>query len=659
MERIKIRVALVGNPNVGKSTVFNQLTGLNQHTGNWPGKTVEKKIGYVNKDKYILEITDLPGIYSLTANSLEEVISREFIIKEKPDIVILIVDASGLERNLYLLSQLRELTPNIIIGLNMIDILKMKKYKLDIKKLEERLKIPIIPTIASKGIGLDELVNKVIEVYEEDNLNPIGIHYGDLEEDIKKIEEILPENLEGYPKRWIALKLLENDPIIIDLCKNNLSKEDWEKIKEIFEKNENNPIKVATARYNFIKKVLEGVLEKPEKQAISWTEKLDEYLTHPFWGSIFAILIVTLIFYLSFTLNDLLSEPVDGLLSLIGDKLSSLLFFIPNWWRELLIEGVWQGVATILSFTPLITIFFFFLALMEGSGYLARLAFVSDGLMHKLGLHGKSLIPLVISFGCNVPGVMATRTLEDEKDRILLIILDSFIPCVPRILVASFFLSIFFPRQAFFLLIFLYFISFFSIFINGKILRRRVLKSTFNPLLMELPIYKIPNPKLVLLYLWDKLKHFLERAGTIMALLSGIIWILSHYPTGDIQNSILAQIGKFFSIFMKPMGFNWELTVGLLSGFVAKEAALSTLSAIYGVSSNELGSLLLKIITTKTAFSFVVFQLLYIPCAATVATIYQETKSLKWTIFSMIYSLTYAYIFTFILYQILSILGVV
>ncbi|MEN3011375.1 MAG: ferrous iron transport protein B [Dictyoglomus thermophilum] len=659
MERIKIRVALVGNPNVGKSTVFNQLTGLNQHTGNWPGKTVEKKIGYVNKDKYILEITDLPGIYSLTANSLEEVISREFIIKEKPDIVILIVDASGLERNLYLLSQLRELTPNIIIGLNMIDILKMKKYKLDIKKLEERLKIPIIPTIASKGIGLDELVNKVIEVYEEDNLNPIGIHYGDLEEDIKKIEEILPENLEGYPKRWIALKLLENDPIIIDLCKNNLSKEDWEKIKEIFEKNENNPIKVATARYNFIKKVLEGVLEKPEKQAISWTEKLDEYLTHPFWGSIFAILIVTLIFYLSFTLNDLLSEPVHGLLSLIGDKLSSLLFFIPNWWRELLIEGVWQGVATILSFTPLITIFFFFLALMEGSGYLARLAFVSDGLMHKLGLHGKSLIPLVISFGCNVPGVMATRTLEDEKDRILLIILDSFIPCVPRILVASFFLSIFFPRQAFFLLIFLYFISFFSIFINGKILRRRVLKSTFNPLLMELPIYKIPNPKLVLLYLWDKLKHFLERAGTIMALLSGIIWILSHYPTGDIQNSILAQIGKFFSIFMKPMGFNWELTVGLLSGFVAKEASLSTLSAIYGVSSNELGSLLLKIITTKTAFSFVVFQLLYIPCAATVATIYQETKSLKWTIFSMIYSLTYAYIFTFILYQILSILGVV
>lgn len=659
MEKIKIRVALVGNPNVGKSTVFNQLTGLNQHTGNWPGKTVEKKVGYVNKDKYMLEITDLPGIYSLTANSLEEVISREFIIKEKPDIVILIVDASALERNLYLLSQLRELTPNIIIGLNMIDILKIKNYKLDLKKLEERLKIPIIPMIASKGIGLDELVNKVIEVYEKDNLNPIGINYGDLEEDIKKIEEILPENLESYPKRWIALKLLENDPIIIDLCKNKLPKEKWEKIKEIFEKNENNPIKVATARYNFIKKVLEGVLEKPEKQAISWTEKLDEYFTHPFWGSIFAILIVTLIFYLSFTLNNLLSEPIQGLLGFIGDKLSSLLFFIPNWWKELIIEGVWQGVATILSFTPLITIFFFFLALMEDSGYLARLAFVSDGLMHKLGLHGKSLIPLVISFGCNVPGVMATRTLEDEKDRILLIILDSFIPCVPRILVASFFLSIFFPRQAFFLLIFLYLISFFSIFINGKILRRRVLKSTFNPLLMELPIYKIPNPKLVILYLWDKLKHFLGRAGTIMALLSGIIWILSHYPTGDIQNSILAQIGKFFSIFMKPMGFNWELTVGLLSGFVAKEASLSTLSAIYGVSSNDLGSLLLKIITTKTALSFVVFQLLYIPCAATVATIYQETKSLKWTIFSMIYSLTYAYIFTFILYQILSILGVV
>lgn len=658
MEKIKTRVALAGNPNVGKSTVFNQLTGLNQHTGNWPGKTVEKKVGYVEKDNYVLEITDLPGIYSLTANTSEEVISREFIIKEKPDIVILIVDASALERNLYLLLQLRELTPNIIIGLNMLDILKAKRYKLDVKKLEERLNIPIIPMIASKGIGLDELINKIIEVYEKDNLNPIKIDYGELEEDINKIESILQEDLEDYPKRWIALKLLESDPIITDLCKKKLRKEDWEKIKEIVDKNESNPIRVATARYNFIKKILEGVLEKPEKQAISWTEKLDEYLTHPIWGSLSAMLIVALIFYLTFTLNNLFSEPVKNILDFMGDKLSSLLVFLPNWWRELLTEGVWQGVATILSFTPLITFFFLFLALLEDSGYLARLAFVSDRLMHILGLHGKSLIPLIISFGCNVPGVMATRTLEDEKDRILLIILDSFIPCVPRILVASFFLSIFFPKQAFLLLILLYLISFISIFISGKILRVKVLKTSFNPLLMELPIYKIPNPKLVLLYLWDKIKHFLVRAGTVMAFLSAVIWVLSHYPAGDIQNSILARIGRFFSLFMKPMGFNWELTTGLLSGFVAKEASLSTLSAIYGVSGSELGKILLKNITPITAFSFIVFQLLYIPCAATVATIYQETKSIKWTIFSMGYSLMYAYTFTFILHQILSIIGI-
>ncbi len=658
MEKIKIRVALAGNPNVGKSTVFNQLTGLNQHTGNWPGKTVEKKVGYVEKDNYILEITDLPGIYSLTANTSEEVISREFIIKEKPDIVILIVDASALERNLYLLLQLRELTPNIIVGLNMLDILRAKRYKLDVKKLEERLNIPVIPMIASKGIGLDELINKVIEVYKKDTLNPIKIDYGELEEDVNKIESILPKDLEGYPKRWIALKLLESDPIITDFCKKKLKKENWEKIKEIVEKNEHNPIRVATARYNFIKKILEGILEKPEKQAISWTEKLDKYLTHPIWGSFFAVLIVALIFYLTFTLNNLLSEPVQKILDFVGDKFSSLLFFLPHWWRELLIEGVWQGVAIILSFTPLITFFFFFLALLEDSGYLARLAFISDRLMHILGLHGKSLIPLIISFGCNVPGVMATRTLEDERDRILLIILDSFIPCVPRILVASFFLSTFFPKQAFLFLILLYLISFISIFISGKILRIRVLKTSFNPLLMELPIYKIPNPKLVLLYIWDKMKHFLARAGTIMAFLSGIIWILSHYPKGDIQNSILAEIGRFLSLFMKPMGFNWELTTGLLSGFIAKEASLSTLGAIYGVSGNELGKILLKNITPITALSFIVFQLLYIPCAATVATIYQETKSIKWTLFSMGYSLMYAYVFTFFLYQILSIMRI-
>lgn len=654
MKKTKIRVALIGNPNVGKSTVFNQLTGLNQHTGNWPGKTVEKKVGYVEKGNYMIEITDLPGIYSLTANSLEEVIAREFIVKENPDLIVLIIDASAIERNLYLLSQLLELTPNIILGLNMIDILKSKKYNLNISKLEEKLKLPIIPMIATKGIGLEELIKKIIEVFEKKNLTPQTINYGELEEDLLSIEAHLSEKIENYPKRWVALKLLEGDPIIIDLCKNRVK--NWEKIKEIIEKNENNPIRVATARYNWIKKILEGTLEKPKKQALSWTEKIDEYLTHPFLGVIFAIMIISTIFYLTFYINDLLSSPLETILEKIGESLHNILNFLPTWWKNLLVEGVWQGISTLFTFIPLITIFFFFLALLEDTGYLARLAFIADRLMHILGLHGKSLIPLVVSFGCNVPGVMATRTLEDEKDRVLLIILDSFIPCVPRILVASFFLSVFFPKNAFILLLTLYLISFLSIFISGKILRRKILKTSINPLLMELPIYKVPTPKIVLSYIWDKLKSFLLRAGSIMVLLSALTWILAHYPTDNIEDSLLAMIGKFSLIFLKPLGFNWELATGLISGFVAKEASISTLGAIYSASGSELGKILLKNISPITAFTFVVFQLLYLPCAATVATIYKETNSIKWTFFSMIYSLSYTYILTFLLYQFLSII---
>ncbi|HPU44028.1 MAG TPA: ferrous iron transport protein B, partial [Dictyoglomaceae bacterium] len=629
MEKTKIRVALAGNPNVGKSTLFNQLTGLNQHTGNWPGKTVEKKVGYVEKDSTLIEITDLPGTYSLTAHSIEEVVAREFIIKEKPDITVVVLDASALERNLYLLLQIMELSSNVIVVLNMLDILKEKKYKLDTEKLQQKLGVPVISTIASKGIGIDNLVEKIIDVYKNKNLNPMKIEYPELEDTLKKIEALLPEKIEEYPKRWAAIKLLEGDPLIVELCKKY---EGWEEIKKIVEKKEENPVKVASARYSLIKNILKDVLEKPTNQVITWTDRLDDILTHRIWGLPIAILIIFSIFYFTYSLKEAISTPWDNFLGLIGLGLNNLFSFLPEWLKNLLIGGIWQGVANVLSFTPLIVIFFFFLALLEDTGYLARLAFVTDRIMHILGLHGKAFIPLVMSFGCNVPGVMATRTLENEKDRLLLIMVNSFIPCVPRILVASFFLSIFFPKYAPILLLVLYLISFLSIMISGRILQRRVLKTSFSPLLMELPLYKLPNIKIVSLYVWDKLKSFLVRAGTVMVILSGITWILSHIPSGNIENSILANIGKTLMPLFSPLGFNWQLTTGLISGFVAKEASLSTLGSIYGASGNALGKLLLKDLSPITAFSFLVFQLLYIPCAATIATIYKETNSLKWTL---------------------------
>ncbi|MCX7796646.1 MAG: ferrous iron transport protein B [bacterium] len=650
MEKTKIRVALAGNPNVGKSTVFNQLTGLNQHTGNWPGKTVEKRVGYIEKDNYLIEITDLPGTYSLTAHSLEELIAREFIIKEKPDIVVLIVDASCLERNLYLLAQLLELHSNIVIGLNMIDVSSGRGYKLDIEKFRERLGLPVIPMVASKGYGLEELVQQIIDTYTNKTVS-IKIEYPELEDVIRKLESLLDSDIEGYPTRWTALKLLEGDEVTTKICKEKIK--NWESIRQIVEGREDNPVRVASARYNWIKKILDGVLEKPQRQVISWTDRLDDVFTHPIWGLPIGILIVALIFYLTYTFNELINEPWERFLGFFESGISIIFSFLPEWWRNLIIGGIWQGVSTVLSFTPLIVIFFLFLALLEDTGYLARLAFVTDRIMHLLGLHGKSFIPLVISFGCNVPGVMATRTLEDDKDRVLLIILDSFIPCIPRILVASFFLGVFFPKYAFILLLSLYGISLFSVIFSGLILRKRVFKTSITPLLIELPIYKLPTLKIVLLYIWDKLKSFLIRAGTVIIFLSGIIWILSNLPSGDISNSILAQVGKALLPLFSKLGFNWQLTVGLITGFIAKEASLSTLGTIYGLSGSELGSALLREISPITAYSFVVFQLLYIPCAATVATIYKETNSLKWTLFALSFSLAYAYLFTFILNKIL------
>lgn len=654
MEKVKIRVSLVGNPNVGKSTVFNQLTGLNQHTGNWPGKTVEKRVGYVEKDNYLIEITDLPGIYSLTAHSLEELIAREFIIKEKPDVIVLIVDASCLERNLYLLAQLLEIHSNIVIGLNMLDILKSRRYKLDVEKFKERLKLPVIPMVASKGQGLEELIQQVINNYRDSNINSIRIEYPELEDVINRIEGLLDSDLEEYPKRWVTLKLLEGDEVAVKTCKEKIK--DWEVIKQIIEEREDNPVRVASARYNWIKKILNGVLERPQKQVISWTDKLDEIFTHPIWGLPVAIVIVASIFYLTYTLNGLIIGPWEELLGFFEKGISIIFNFLPEWWKNLIVGGIWQGVSTVLSFTPLIVIFFLFLALLEDTGYLARLAFVTDRIMHFLGLHGKSFIPLVISFGCNVPGIMATRILENDKDRKLMIILDPFVPCIPRILVASFFLGIFFPKYAFVLLLSLYGISLFSIIVSGMILRKRILKASVTPLLMELPIYKIPTLKIVFFYVWEKLKSFLVRAGTIMILLSGIIWILSNVPSEDISNSILARVGKILLPILSHLGFNWQLTIGLITGFVAKEASLSVLGAIYGVSGSELGKNLLKEISPITAYVFVVFQLLYIPCAATVATIYKETNSLKWTLFAVSFSLIYAYLFTFILYRILMVI---
>ncbi len=654
MKKKKIRVALSGNPNVGKSTVFNLLTGLRQHTGNWPGKTVEKKKGIYTKYNYILEIIDLPGTYSLTSRSLEEVIARDFIIKEKPDIIVFIADASSLERNLYLLVQILELHSRVILALNMIDLLSDKKYKIDFKKLEEKLGIPVVPMIASKGIGVEELVEKIIEVSKgEQRYFPKKINYGELEEIIEKIEKKLPKNLDGYNSRFIAIKLLEGDEIVKNLCKE---KTNYYEIKELIGKREDTAILLANSRYNWIKNILIDTLEKPRTPVITLSDRLDYWFTHPILGLPVSFMILGLIFWITYTVNNLLVDPWENFLIFLQSFFKGILFFLPNFLKEFIFSGIWEGVSILLTFIPLIIIFFFFLALLEDTGYLARVAFVTDRVMHILGLHGRAFLPLMMSYGCNVPGIMAVRTLEEEKDRKLLTLIDPFIPCVPRILVSAFFASVFFPKYASLVLLSLYIISFLAVLVNGKIIRRFLFKTSFSPLIMELPLYKFPNPKILGLYVWEKLKAFLQRAGTIIVLLSALLWILGNFPSSNIENSFLAYIGKLFLPLLKPLGFNWQLLLGLITGFVAKEASLSTLSTVYQASGENLKSILLSQISLPTAYSFMVFQLLYIPCAATVATIYKETNSPKLTIFSVIYSLIFAYVVSFIIYNLLRII---
>ncbi|MCS7202115.1 MAG: ferrous iron transport protein B [Dictyoglomus sp.] len=654
MEKKKIRVALCGNPNVGKSTIFNLLTGLRQHTGNWPGKTVEKKEGIHIKDNYVLEIIDLPGTYSLTSRSVEEIIARDFIIKEKPDIIVVIADASSLERNLYLLSQILELYSQVILALNMIDLLSEKKYRVDFKKLEEKLGIPVIPMIANKGIGIEELVDKIIKIFEgQQKYLPQKVDYGDLEEIIGRIEEKLPKDLHGYNSRFIAIKLLEGDEIAKNLVRENIS---YDEIEKLIGKREDTGIILANARYDWIKRILSYTLEKPKTPVITISDQLDYWFTHPIFGLPISLIALGLVFWLTYTLNDLFIGPWENFINLIYNLLEKIFFFLPSFWKELLLNGVWEGISILLNFIPLIIIFFFFFAVLEDTGYLARVAFVTDRIMHILGLHGKAFLPLIMSYGCNVPGIMGGRTIEEEKDRILLTLLNPFIPCVPRIIVSAFFASIFFPKYAGFILLSLYVISLIAVFISGKIIRKFLLKTSFSPLIMELPLYKFPNPRTIGIYIWEKLKAFLQRAGTIMVFLSAIVWILGNFPSNNMENSLLAYIGRIFLPFLSPLGFNWQLVVGLIAGFVAKEASLTTLSTIYHATEENLRTILLSEVTPLTAYCFMILQLLYIPCAATIATIYKETNSKKWTLFSIIYSLVFSYIFTFLIYNLGKIL---
>jgi ferrous iron transport protein B len=658
-------VALIGNPNVGKSAIFNELTGSSVHVGNWPGVTVEKKEGkFIYLDAQI-NVVDLPGIYSLSADSIDERIARDFIVKEKPDLVVCIVDSTNLVRNLYLFVSLKELGVKTLLVLNMIDLIE-DKLEIDTTKLSNSLKTRVVKTSATKKIGIGELKEAIFDElhYPQEEL---FVDYGnDIERSIERVKNLLNgENL-PYNKRFLAIKLLEQDPIIIQ----ELKQQQKENIIEnaIVEINSLEKIypdletEIIEKRYGLI----EGVVKNTTKHLVSIedrltvSDKIDKIVTNRYLGIPLFALAMLIVFEATFKLGGFFADYIEQFFGWAGDGLSQ---YIQNPILQSFIkDGLIGGVGTVIVFLPNILILFLFLSFLEDVGYMARAAFVMDRLMHSIGLPGRAFIPLILGFGCNVPAIMATRTIADEKDRLLTILINPFISCTARLPIYVLLTGIFFKDKHPALIIFsLYALGIIVAILSAKLFRSTIpkLKGKVSFLIMELPIYRLPTLKAVLLHSWERTREFLKKAGTIILLGVILVWLLSSMPFGvkyASEQSFIGTLGKFFAPILSPAGFGfWQAAVALIFGLLAKETVVGTMGTLFG-GEDKLSSTLPHLIDPLSAYAFMVMSLLYIPCLATIGVIYRETNSLKWTAFSVFYSLIVGWLSATLIYQIGSIL---
>lgn len=675
--------ALVGNPNSGKTTMFNYITGSTQYVGNWPGVTVEKKEGRAKRFKEKIKIVDLPGIYSLSPYTLEEVISRDYIVEEKPDVVINIIDASNIERNLYLTMQLKELGVPVVGVLNMIDVVRAKKDKIDIKMLEEMLGIPIVPASASKGEGINDVINKALQEVGHDNVrgNEIRgeIFEKQVEETVLNIQKLIEKITEkhGYNKRWLALKLLEQDKKVLE--KVTVSSEITSRIKasaEQLEKYYDNDMEsiIAGQRYRYISSVINRVIKKSRKDNLTTSDKIDKIVTNRILAIPIFLAIMWVVYYVSIkTLGDYTIGWVEWL---IGDVIASAVSgwlqaaAAAEWLHGLVVDGIIGGVGAVLVFVPQIMILFFFISLLEDSGYIARLAFVMDRFFRKFGLTGKSFIPMLIGSGCSVPGIMATRTLENDKDRKLTIMLTPFISCGAKLPVYVLFAAAFFPGSSHWIVFSLYILGIAVAILSGILLKKTVFKGKASPFVMELPEYRIPTLKGLLIHMWDRGKAFMIKAGTIILVASGIIWMLQSFNGSfqmveDTSKSMLAAVGRFVAPVFAPLGFgDWMSSVATLTGLLAKEVVVATMGILNGLGevtedSPELIQKIQAAFTPLKAYSFMVFTLLAVPCIAAIAAMKREFNSWKWTIFATGYQTGIAWIIAFLIFQIGKLYGAV
>ncbi|CAG0931373.1 Fe(2+) transporter FeoB [Thermoflexales bacterium] len=636
----RLHVALAGQPNVGKSTIFNLLTGLSQHVGNWPGKTVEQKIGTTTRDAVTLDIVDLPGTYSLTANSPEELIAREYILTQRPDVIVAIVDAAILERSLYLVAELVQLGVPLVVGLNMLDVAAQHGTRIDTHSLSEAIGVPVINLVASKKIGVEQLVQATIQTARA---SAIPIDLPALPEQTEtaraEIERLIaPELPEVYPLHWAALKLLEHDAALIEQLRGTLNPIGWAQLERVWQANAEAPIVIAGERYAWISGAVKVAVTRQTAAAATLTARLDRVATHPLWGLGTLAGILGLLFLLTYTIGAPIQEWLDVvIIGGLSQAASVLLANAPAWLQSFVIDGVLGGVGTVLTFAPILIIFFAGLAMLEDVGYMARAAYMMDGFMRLMGLHGKSFLPLFLGFGCNVPSVAGTRVIEAPKARLLTIMIMPLVPCTARLTVVAFMTPAFFGLAAPLVALGLVLLSLTVLGLVGAVLNRTILKGEHSVFIMELPLYHRPNARTIGLLVWQRTIGFVKHAGTLILIMALIIWALANIPTGNIETSILGSIGKVLEPIGAQLGLSWRLLVALLASFIAKENSIATLGILYGTGEDttNLAATLSATIAPAAALSFLVVQMLFIPCAATVGAIRQETRSWKWTLLTI------------------------
>ena len=656
--------ALIGNQNCGKTTLFNQLTGANQHVGNFPGVTVDQKVGEIKEHKNC-SVVDLPGIYSLRPYTSEEIVTRDFLINEKPDAIINIVDATNIERNLYLTMQLMELDIPMVLALNMMDEVRENGGSILVNQMEEMLGIPVIPISAAKNEGIDELVQHALHVakYQE---KPQIIDFCDANEDggavhrcLHAIMHLIEDHAKAarIPVRFAAAKLAEGDQLLMDSL--NLDQNEKEMLEHIVKQMEterglDRAAAIAHMRFDFIEKVCDETVVKPkESKEHLRSMKIDKILTGKYTAIPCFIGIMGLVFFLTFSvigafLQNILDMGITALGNIVDHWMTAA--GVNDVLHSLVMDGVFNGVGSVLSFLPVIVTLFFFLSLLEDSGYMARVAFVMDKLLRKIGLSGRSIVPMLVGFGCTVPGVMASRTLPSERDRKMTILLTPFMSCSAKLPIYAFFTAAFFPDHGAIVMIALYFGGIIMGILMALLMRKTLFSGEAVPFVMELPNYRMPGAKNVGHLLWDKAKDFLQRAFTVIFMATLVIWFLQTFNTHlsivtDSKDSILAMVASVIAPIFKPMGYgDWRISTALITGFMAKESVVSTLSILFGNTAALLGS-----ITSLSAASLLAFCLLYTPCVAAIASIKRELGG-KWAIFVVLAQCVIAWLVSFAVY---------